>query len=201
MCVCRCHSLFKRCEVDGVLVPHDMSCPDTDNAGRLLPPGYDGPTDFDFVSETAECNPAHEEDTIVRTSSQELIQRIFGADAGQKPECFHVDVLPWRTDLPAQWYKLWCDTDTGVAGMLSFSNSDCDVNNDEWEQVWQLTTNVCLEDQTLGYVAKSKCEAKPQLAAQQPQQQQQQQPACPENPPCAADAWYCPANGGCFREG
>lgn len=156
-----CHPLYKHCEADGVVVPKDRSCPQTDSTGRMLPPGYDGPTNFMFVSETGECNAAYEQDSEVRTTSQDLIQRVFGADAGQQPECFHLDILPWRTDLPAQWYKLWCDPETGVAGMQSFSNSDCDVNTGAWENVWQLTTTVCLEDQTLGYVAKTRCEAMP----------------------------------------
>jgi len=155
-----CHPMYKRCESDGVVVPKNMSCPQVDATGRMLPPGSDGPSSFNFVAENEGCGGS---EAPVRKSSQEFIQTWFNADASKEPGCFHLDTLPWDPSLPSQHYKLWCDTETGVAGLLSFPDSACDVNTGDWQSVWQLSKIACVPDPVLGYAAQTRCEALPGL--------------------------------------
>lgn len=158
-----CHPLYKRCEAEGVIVPKNMTCPPTDVAGALLPPGSDGPSDFFLVSERSGCEGGSTDE--IRTSSSELMTNWMMADASQDPGCFHLDSLPMDTTgtVGPQWYKFWCDTDTGVAGLQAFADSDCDVNVGQYTNTWQLFANVCLYDPGFGFSARHHCVANPAL--------------------------------------
>jgi len=161
-----CHPLYKRCEAEGVIVPRNQTCPQTDAAGELLPPGFDGPTDFFLVSERSGCEGGSTEE--IHTSSNEIIMRWMNADASQDANCFHLDTLPWDATVGPQWYKMWCDTSTGVSGLQSFTDSSCDVNTGQYANLWQLSANVCVYDPTFGFSARHHCVANPAAPAPAP---------------------------------